>query len=275
MFKTVPISHASHPLQTESRGYCKKCNTIHRLGCSEAMTHCLSLMAQLNTHRSIGLFSAAPDKNDRFKTEYLFGPAKGKMFGVMHCLETDGTTLQIRAFSGQYNGLWEVAGWVPPLFEVDIFSSISEKTEKQIKAIGRKIDRSLPHSAQWLLLRKKRRKLSQDLMRDIHSLYRLTNFRGETASLYQAYSSQNGIPTGTGDCCAPKLLNYAAKNNLAPLSLAEFYWGLENKSGSRQHGSFYSSCEEKCEPILGFMLCGIDHPKLGRDYEIVNRHITT
>lgn len=224
-------------------------------------------MKQLDTHRSIDLFSAVPDEDDRLKTEYLFGPAKGKMFGVMHCLDPDGTTLQIRAFSGQYNGIWEVAGWVPPLFDEDEFSRVSGDIEKQIKAIGREIDQSPPHSDKWLLLRKKRRELSQNLMRYIHNLYRLTNFRGETIPLHQAYTGQNGIPTGTGDCCAPKLLNYAAKNNLVPLSLAEFYWGLENKSGSRQHGSFYSSCEEKCEPILGFMLCGIDH------YD--NKYITT
>ena len=275
MWKTATSAHTSHLLQMESRGYCKKCKTIHRLGSSEAITHCLSLMEQLDTHRCIDLFSAVPDKNDRLKTEYLFGPARGKMFGVMHCMAPGGETILLRAFSGQYNAIWKVQGWVPPLFEIDVFTRISDKTEKQIKAIGRDIDRSLPHSAHWLLLRKKRRKLSQDLMRDIHDLYRLTNFRSETATLYQAFAGQNGIPTGTGDCCAPKLLNYAAINNLVPLSLAEFYWGLENKSGSRQHGTFYSSCEEKCEPILGFMLCGIDHPKLGEDYEIVNRHITT
>ena len=96
-------------------------------------------------------------------------------------------------------------------------------------------------------------------MQDIHSLYLLTNFHGETANLYQVYADQNGIPTGTGDCCAPKLLNYAAKNRLIPLGIAEFYWGRENRSGSRRHGAFYSSCKEKCEPILGFMLCGLDH----------------
>jgi len=216
-------------------------------------------MKQLDSQDSIDLFRAGPDKDDKLKTEYLFGPAKGKMFGVMHCIAPDGTTLQLRAFSGQYNGRWKIEGWVPPLFDVDAFLITNNKIEKQIKSIGREINRNLPHSDQWLLLRKKRRELSQRLMLDIHSLYQLTNFRGETATLYQAYNNQNGIPTGTGDCCAPKLLNHAARNNLIPLGIAEFYWGCENKSASRQHGFFYSSCKEKCEPILGFMLCGLDH----------------
>ena len=86
----------------------------------------------------------------------------------------------------------------------------------------------------------------------------LTNFRGETKPLNDIFQDKNGIPTGTGDCCAPKLLNFAVKNNLTPLGLAEFYWGKENKSATRQHGRFYQSCTSKCQPILGFMLCGLD-----------------
>ena len=251
------IPNKSHPLQAESRGYCRRCKTVHRIGSSKAITHGLSLMAQLDAHHSIDLFSAGPDKDEELKTEYLFGPARGKMFGVMACLAPNGATQLLRSFSGQYNGMWEVEGWVPPLFNANDFSRTNDKIEKQIKTIGREIDRSRPHSDKWLLLRKKRRKLSQDLMRDIHKIYRLTNFYGKSAPLYQAYTEPNGIPTGTGDCCAPKLLNYAARNRLIPLGIAEFYWGRENRSGSRKHGLFYSSCKEKCEPILGFMLCGL------------------
>jgi len=222
------------------------------------ITSCLSLMQQLDSHRSIDLFNADPDECEKLKTDYLFGPARGKMFGVMKCRQTNGADMMLFAFSGQYNGRWQVQGWVPPLFDVDDFSAINDKMEKEIKIIGREIDLLPARSEKWLLLRDKRRRLSQNLMRDIHSLYRLTNFRGETTALYQAYNDQNGIPTGTGDCCAPKLLNYAAKNSLIPLGIAEFYWGRENKSASRQHGFFYSSCKEKCEPILGYILCGLD-----------------
>ncbi len=255
--KTI-IPNTFHSPQTESRGYCGKCKTVHRLGSEMAIAPCLALMKQLDSYGSIDVFSADPKEHDEFKTEHLLGPSRGKMFGVMQCLQRNGETISIHAFSGQYNGIWKVEGWVPPLFNVDDFSRTSDKIEKQIKTIGRDIDRSLPHSEKWLLLRKKRRKLSQSLMLDIHSLYRLTNFYGETATLKEVYNDSNGIPAGTGDCCAPKLLNYAAKNNLIPLGIAEFYWGRENRSGSRQHGSLYSSCKEKCEPILGFMLCGLE-----------------
>jgi len=234
-----------HPPQTITSGYCKRCKTMHSLGSAKVIAGCHKLITEL-------------DSEDAAKN-YLFGPARGKMFGVMECMRSDGSLITLRAFSGQYNGLWEVEGWVPPLFNVEDFFRISDKVEKQIKAIGREIEMLAPHSKPWLQLRKKRRQLSQALMRDIHNLYQLKNFRGDTATLSEAYYNRNGIPTGTGDCCAPKLLNYATNHQLTPLGIAEFYWGRENKSNRRQHGSFYSSCKEKCEPILGFMLCGLDH----------------
>ena len=99
--------------------------------------------------------------------------------------------------------------------------------------------------------------LYRQLIKDTF-LYSLSNFKDETVSLREAFCVDKGMPTGAGDCCAPKLLNYAAKNHLKPLSLSEFYYGRENKSGSRQHKTFYSCCEEKCQPILGFLLCGLD-----------------
>ena len=95
-------------------------------------------------------------------------------------------------------------------------------------------------------------------MRDIHALYRLRNFRGQVAGLEEIFPPGMGIPTGTGDCCAPKLLQYAAEHELLPLGLAEFYWGRKNASKTRRQGYFYPSCQIKCQPILGFMLCGLE-----------------
>jgi len=261
MNRKTLINSPFHSPQTESSGYCRKCATGHRLGSSKAIAACHRLAEQLQEHETIDLFDNGNKQRDILRTDYLFGPARGKMFGVMECLQQDGTHITLRAFSGQYNGLWKVKGWVPPLFNVDLFFKISDKTEKEIKRLGRELESLIPHSAKWLLLRKKRRQLSQTLMRDIHNLYQLTNFHGETSRLNKAYNGKNGIPTGTGDCCAPKLLSYAAKHRLIPLGLAEFYWGKENKSASRQHTIFYSSCREKCEPILGFLLCGLSEKR--------------
>jgi hypothetical protein len=194
-----------------------------------------------------------------FSTDYLFGKDRGKMFGVMVCRNTDGSNTTLRAFSGQYNGVWNVDGWVPPLFNEGDFYHVSHDVEIMIKKLGTELEEKKLDANDKDRLLKKRKSLSQKLMKEIHSLYSVSNFRGDTLSLRDIFAG-NGIPTGTGDCCAPKLLNYAARNNMTPLGLSEFYWGKENRSGTKQHSLFYPPCIEKCQPLLGFMLCGLHIP---------------
>lgn len=62
-----------------------------------------------------------------------------------------------------------------------------------------------------------------------------------------------GPPTGTGDCCAPKLLAWAARHRLRPLALAEMWWG-PTSVGGRLAGEFYPACQERCQPLLGPLL---------------------
>ena len=156
-------------------------------------------------------------------------------------------------------------------------------------------------------LKDKRKQISQNLMKEIHSLYYLHNFAGEKKEMGTVFKKEDSrtagaspehewkkikavsampadkkeapsaseeacgtpvqegtpvplganMPSGTGDCCAPKLLNYAAKEKLIPLSLIEFYYGKENRSGSRIHRHFYPPCADKCGPIMEYMLTGI------------------
>lgn len=244
-------------VSTATFGYCEKCKKVHQLTSGNSIKGCRKLIDCFINNPTTHFVSLHQKSIASFALSELFGSSCGKMFGVMECLCPDGSTTFIKAFSGQLNGIWEVDGWAPPLFDVTQFERISYDTEKEIKALGRKIDNCTRNSEEWLMLRKQRRTLSQELMHKIHGLYRLTNFNNETTTLGEAYTGDGGIPTGTGDCCAPKLLNYAAKNNLKPLGMKEFYWGKENKSKTRQHGTYYSSCSEKCQPILGFLLCGL------------------
>lgn len=214
-------------------------------------------MQLLEDQENIDLFSAA-DPDPRLTTASLFGEARGKMFGVLECLGRKGNLVLLRAFSGQFNGIWEVPGWAPPLFDGKAFATLTCDVDKEIKRLGRAMSRMSCNEEGRGELRRQRRRLSQGLMQEIHGLYRLHNFRGRQTTLFSAYCGLNGIPTGTGDCCAPKLLNEAARQNLIPTGIAEFYWGRGNRSDSRQHGCFYPSCQEKCAPILGFLLCGLE-----------------
>lgn len=247
-----------HQPATRSGGYCRRCKRKHVLGQGNTLDYCRQLMQLFADRRTIDLFSGMPSSEPTLTTDWLFGPARGKMFGVLECLRPDGTTTFLKAFSGQYNGRWLVDGWVPPLFDVPLFLALNAKGEPRIKDLGQEIGRLKDHGEKWLAQRKERRQLSQQLMQAIHDLYTLVNFRGETAKLSDVFLGKTGIPTGTGDCCAPKLLNFAACHQLRPLGLTEFYWGQTNASGTRIHGACSASCAEKCEHILGFMLCGLE-----------------
>ncbi|MBD2444015.1 RluA family pseudouridine synthase [Dolichospermum sp. FACHB-1091] len=103
-------------------------------------------------------------------------------------------------------------------------------------------------------LRQQRKQISRQLQTEMHAAYSLTNFSGQSLSLQQLLPG--GTPTGTGECCAPKLLHYAATHGLKPLAMAEFWWGnssIENKIS----GEFYGACLERCQPLMGFLLSGL------------------
>ncbi|MER3434341.1 MAG: RNA pseudouridine synthase [Leptolyngbya sp. ERB_1_1] len=102
-------------------------------------------------------------------------------------------------------------------------------------------------------LKQQRKRLSQQLQLQMYDSYRVTNFAGETRSLSQLLAS---MPTGTGECCAPKLLHYAATHGLKPLAMAEFWWG--ESVGDKIQGEFYGACVDRCQPIMGFLLSGLE-----------------
>ncbi|MCD8485954.1 MAG: pseudouridine synthase [Desertifilum sp.] len=101
-------------------------------------------------------------------------------------------------------------------------------------------------------LKQQRKTLSRRLQNQMHAAYSLTNFLGQSLSLNQLSPA---LPTGTGDCCAPKLLHYAATHQLKPLAMAEFWWGPSK--ADKIQGEFYGACVERCQPIMGFLLAGL------------------
>jgi tRNA pseudouridine32 synthase/23S rRNA pseudouridine746 synthase len=105
-----------------------------------------------------------------------------------------------------------------------------------------------------LELKQLRKNLSRQLQEQMYEAYSLTNFSGKSLTL-KHFMNSNLLPTGTGECCAPKLLHYAATHNLKPLALAEF-WGGRNE-GEKIVGEFYGACQERCQPLMGFLLGGL------------------
>ncbi|MDB9374371.1 RluA family pseudouridine synthase [Nodularia sphaerocarpa] len=114
-------------------------------------------------------------------------------------------------------------------------------------------------------LKQRRKALSRKLQAQMHEAYSLMNFLGQSASL-QKLMPAGSIPTGTGDCCAPKLLHYAANNGVKPLAMAEFWWGETSENQDKVQGEFYPACVERCQPLMGFLLSGLkyDSPTAAR-----------
>ncbi len=125
-------------------------------------------------------------------------------------------------------------------------------------------------------LKQQRTNLSAWVQQELFKKYAFLNYRGETKNLVAIFkgSTQN-IPAGAGDCCAPKLLQYAYKHQLKPICMAEFWWGKPLKSTVRKHQNYYPACTGKCKPILTHMLQGItmeENPlvaKLKEEKEII------
>ncbi len=238
-------------------GFCSQCNTIHALEQDGSEQAALWLMEELASKKNICISDDTPAP--QFSTDSLFSEARGKMFGVLKCLDSQGQTVILKAFSGQYNGHWLVPGWVPPLFHEEEFNRINTPTEKVIKTLTAQIASPKLSQPEKDQLKKLRKNHSRRLMSRLHDIYYLNNFKKQRVKLKEAFCKQKGLATGTGDCCAPKLINYAAKNNLIPTGISEFFWGRKNRARTREHGRFYGSCNNNCEPILGFLLCGLDH----------------
>ena len=116
------------------------------------------------------------------------------------------------------------------------------------------------HSTLLKSLQRKRKQMSDELQRWLFSAYRMLNAKGEERDLIDIFREYTHAmpPAGAGDCCAPKLLQYAYLHHLRPVCMAEFWWGESPASEIRHHLHYYPACRSKCLPILTHMLKGLD-----------------
>jgi len=133
-----------------------------------------------------------------------------------------------------------------------------------------------------LRLKQLRKTLSDALQQWLFSQFRMLNYQGESKDLLEIFrdaafqddtrrdsasrdSLQASIvskrvsfkmvpPAGSGECCEPKLLQYAYEHDYKPLQMAMFWWGESPKEEIRHHLQFYPACNGKCKPILHWML---------------------
>ena len=108
-------------------------------------------------------------------------------------------------------------------------------------------------------LKHRRHEMSDQLQRWLFMQFDMLNSRGESRNLIDIFAStpQQVPPSGSGECCEPRLLQYAFAHGLTPRSMAMFWWGESPKDVVRHEGHYYPACSGKCKPILAWMLSGL------------------
>lgn len=154
------------------------------------------------------------------------------------------------------------------------FNNVNRYWEHTIKAIEEKLS---TFTYQIEGLKEQRKTKSAKLQQFLFEQYQFLNSKKEVKNLSQLFSENSELnpPAGSGECAAPKLLQYAFLHNLKPIAMAEFWWGKSPNKEIRKHKQFYPSCQGKCKPILSHMLKGIDidtnpmleNPAIGKELE--------
>jgi tRNA pseudouridine32 synthase/23S rRNA pseudouridine746 synthase len=177
---------------------------------------------------------------------------QGKMFGILVYSDKQSPITDqpyIAAFSAMLDGSYHHEGFVPPVYECTTPPVGTSQSES--------------------------RRLQQLLFAN----YSFLNGQGESKNLLDIFANEKPIltpeewfnksdkqtvngrsmpPSGAGECCAPKLLQYALKQGWQPIALAEFWVGAPSRTEIRREGVFYAPCSGKCAPILKHMLKGLN-----------------
>ena len=192
----------------------------------------------------------------------------GKMLGVL-IVEKEGQTGFLAAYSGLLAGRNDWPFFVPPVFDAQQPDGYFKQHERKISEINQEIKKleALGSLESLVSLRLLRKQKSEELQLWLFQQYRLLNAQGQEKDLIDIWHDYHTSPKlrqrfplppgGTGDCCAPKLLQYAYQHQLRPVQIAEFWYGESPKGEIRHHGHFYPACRGKCKPVLTHMLQGL------------------
>lgn len=155
---------------------------------------------------------------------------------------------------------------VPPLADEKSISAALLAHDKQIHILTEKINTLSSSDKKKQALEIERKKLTDESLAKVFSLYNFIRFDGKSVSLNQIIKNHNKKlpPTGTGDCCAPKLLSFAFKNGLKPVSMDEIFYGKNTPHKISMKS--YPPCDERCGYILPEIL-GLEI--LYRDSQII------
>jgi tRNA pseudouridine32 synthase / 23S rRNA pseudouridine746 synthase len=187
--------------------------------------------------------------------EYDFSVQKGKMFGVLVVQNEDNSYSYIGTVSGKLSRNTTSDYFIPSVFDDSTDDFFINKGMTELTEMSSLIIHTEDLSKISELTEKRKQK-SLALQQRIFEHTQFLNMLGIEKNVLEIFksSSHGNPPSAAGECAAPKLLQYAFKQRLKPIALAEFWWGNSPKNKEREHKSFYPACKHKCRPILEFML---------------------
>ena len=196
----------------------------------------------------------------------------GLMLGALVAKDGDGREVELRTVSGISRSLRVCGGnapsadgrqvvYVPPIVGVAERDAALSANDERIHALTARIETleadagaGADAAALCRRLQAERAALCRQSLASVYALYAFHCADGVVRSLSDVCRERGRAlpPTGTGDCCAPKLLDYAFAHGLQPLSLCEVFYG--RSSPKKRHGIRYAPCDERCGILLPAML---------------------
>ena len=211
----------------------------------------------------------------------------GIMLGALICRDAEGKEVILKTASGFSRTLIprfeDEAIYVPPIVRpeeiegavaanddaIHALTAAINECEKRLESASDEEAKAIEAEKKELIQR--RLSLTQESVAKVYALYSFHCADGSVRSLLDICSERSGgkyPPTGTGDCCAPKLLDYAFSHGLKPVSMCEVFYG--RGTPHKISGTSYPPCDDRCGIILPAML-GLEILYRDEDIIVVNK----
>lgn len=229
----------------------------------EAYSLCLKISENLR-NGSYSIYSSSMESVERKNFPV--------MLGSLICKDKNKKKVKLFAISGSTKKIKKNKDddlvFVDAIVSAEQIEKALEKNDDEIHALTNTINSYSGPTEVLESLKKKRLELTSQSQKNVFNLYSFYCIDGKKRSLKEICTN-NFPPTGTGECCEPKLLNYAFKNNLQPLSMAEILFRRDEKI-EEQDIKAIPPCDERCSLILPSML-GIKILYRDEDIIVVNK----
>ncbi len=224
-------------------------------------------------------------------TEYLVLLAQEKLENKKANIDIQEKKEALKAAKKDRNSRREKAKLELSLEDYTLFEKTLSKESLETKYFFNNVNRYWKHTLKSVkeklsvftnkieLLKDKRKTKSAALQQYLFEQYQFLNSKKEVKNLSQLFidTTEQKPPAGSGECTAPKLLQYAFLHDLKPIAMAEFWWGQSPNKEIRKHQQFYPACQGKCKPILTHMLARIEmdtnpmlqNPAIGKELETI------